>query len=96
MDLLYMTCCEKLRERGVVSKQASMVLYAMAAEGLSYEAARDAYADFTGQAPEQLQASLCYDVLRAGLDGMPAALFAEMIGEGGGLDENGVPSAKGD
>lgn len=60
-----------------------MVLYAMALEGLSYEEARDVYAEYSGQAPEQLQASLCYDVLRAGLDGMPSALFTEMIGKGG-------------
>lgn len=78
-----MTVCEKLRQKGIVSKAAAMVLYAMAAEGLSYEAARDAYAEWTDQAPERVQSQLCYDVLLAGLDGSPASLFEEMAGKGG-------------
>lgn len=82
-----MAVCERLRQKGLVSKAAAMVLYAMAAEGLSYEAARNAYAEWTDQAPEQVQAVLCYDVLKAGLDGMPGGLFEEMVGEGG-LCEN--------
>ena len=81
MDLLFLSCCEALRQTGIVSRAAGMVLYAMAAEGLSYEAARDAYAEFVGVAPEQLQAALCYDVLKAGLDGMPAAIFEELLKE---------------
>ena len=77
-----MTVCEKLRARGLVSKPAAMVLYAMVAEGVTYEAARDAYAEYVGEAPERMQSTLCYDVLRAGLEESPAAIFAEMAGEG--------------
>ena len=81
MDLLFMSICEMLRARGIVTKSAAMVLYAMVAEGLTYEAARDAYAEYVGEAPERLQSALCYEVLRAGLDRSPAAIFAEIAGE---------------
>ena len=86
MDLLYMAICEILRARGLVSKAAAMVIYAMVTEGLSFEAARDAYAAFVDDAPERVQSVLCYDVLRAGFDMMPAELFREIVGEVGKVE----------
>lgn len=76
-----MSVCEKLRVAGIVTRQAAAVLYAMALHDISYAAARDAYADFMGIAPEQLQAALCYDTLKAGYDGSPEELFSQLIGE---------------
>lgn len=82
MDLLYMAICERLRRKGIVYKAAAMVLYAMVTEGVSYEVARDAYADWIGTEPEKLQSMLCYAVLKAGLEGSPARILEEMAGEG--------------
>lgn len=82
-DLLYMAIWERLRQRGIVSQAASMIIYAMVTESVSYQVARDGYADWCGRAREQVQADLCYDVLKAGYDTMPAQLFAEIIGEVG-------------
>lgn len=76
-----MLVCEKLRVAGIFTRQAAAVLYAMALNGINYEAARDAYADFAGLAPEQLQAALCYDTLKAGYDISPGELFAQLLGE---------------
>lgn len=86
MDLLLMAVCEKLRQVGIVSRTSAAVLYAMVENGLSYEEARDTYAEFAGRAPEQVQSDLCYDVLRAGFDGMPAQIFAELRGEVSGIE----------
>lgn len=81
-----MAVCEKLRQIGIVSRPSAAVLYAMAENGLSYEEARDTYAEFAGRAPEQVQATLCYDVLKAGFDGMPAQIFVELLGEVSGIE----------
>jgi hypothetical protein len=76
-----MSVCEKLRVAGIVTRQAAAVLYAMALNDISYEAARDAYADYMGIASEQLQAALCYDTLNAGHDISPEELFSQLMGE---------------
>ena len=81
-DLLFIAICERLRKVGLCSRAAAMVTYAMAVEGLTYEAARDVYAEWIGEAPERLQADLCYDVLQAGHEVSPAKLLGDLIGEG--------------
>lgn len=79
MDRLYEAICRHTDARGLLSRAAVMVLYAMAAEGVTYEEARNAYAEWIGEPPERLQADLCYDILRAGYEVPPAKLFAEII-----------------
>ena len=63
-----------LAAKGLRYKAASMILYAMAVEALTYEEARDIYAEWVGDAPERVQASLCYEVLSAGMEIPPVKL----------------------
>ena len=81
MDFLYMVICEKLRAKGIVEKSVVMVVYAMITNGLTYEQARDFYAEFIGTSREQAQSGLCYATLRAGYDGMPGQILTEIAEE---------------
>ena len=68
-----------LAAKGLRYKAASMILYAMAVEALTYEEARDIYAEWVGDAPERVQASLCYEVLSAGMEIPPAKLLGDFL-----------------
>lgn len=70
-----------LMEKGLRHRAASMILYAMAVEALTYEEARDIYAEWVGVAPERVQSSLCYDVLSAGMEIPPAKLLGDFLEE---------------
>ena len=54
---------EWLRGEGLQSRAAAYVLYAMAAEGLTYQAALQAYAEFIDDAPQRVHAQICYAIL---------------------------------
>ena len=65
----------------------------MVTNGLTYEQARDFYAEFLHTSPEQAQAALCYATLRAGFDGMPGEILTALAEEV--KHENGVFASTG-
>ena len=69
------------RGEGLASRETAFILYAMASERLSYNEAMRIYADWIGEAPERVHASLCYDVLRAGNDVGPETVLQSYLEE---------------
>ena len=93
-DILWLAVLDWMDGRGLKSKAAGFILYAMAAEVITYEEARDIYAEWLGDAPERVHASVCYDILRSGAEIPPAKYLQELLEE---LkeDEDGVYAAEG-
>lgn len=72
---------EWLRDEGLCSRAAAYILYAMAAEGLNYQTALRAYAEFINDAPERVHAQICYAILCTNYDVGPETFLQTFLDE---------------
>ena len=86
---LYKVILERLYSYGIMTRRAVFIVFAMADLGESFTDARDHYAAWAEQAPEQIQAGLCYDTLSAGFDGTPEQILTDIVKEVKAI-ENGM------
>lgn len=57
------------------------ILYIMATENASYIAARNFYSEWVDDAPERVQAAICYELLRTGREETPEHFFNRLLKE---------------
>lgn len=76
---LYLAAEAALCRCGVDNVDLAMILFAMAYGGLSYTDALQFYADFRGEAPERMQSSICYHLLKDGVERNPCDLLGELV-----------------
>ena len=72
---------EWLCDEKMLTRAAACILYAMAAEGLSYREALLVYADYIDDAPERIHSQLCYSVLCTDYDSGPETFFQTFLEE---------------
>lgn len=76
---LYLAAEAALRRCGVDNVDLAMILFAMAYGGLSYTDALQFYSDFRGEAPERMQSSICYHLLKDGVETKPCDLLGGLL-----------------
>ena len=76
---LYLAAEAALRRCGVDNVDLSMILFAMAYGGLSYTDALQIYSDYLGEAPERMQSSICYHLLKDGVERNPCDLLGGLL-----------------
>lgn len=72
---------EWLRDEKMLSKAAAYILYAMAAEGLSYRDALRIYAEFIDETPTRVHSQICYDILCTDYECGPETFFQTFLEE---------------
>ena len=76
---LYLAAEAALRRCGVDNVDLAMILFAMAYGGLSYTDALQIYSDYLGEAPERMQSSICYHLLKDGVEMQPCDLLGGLL-----------------
>ena len=78
---LYQAAEAALRRCGVDNVHLTMILFAMAYGDLSYTDALQIYSDYIGEAPERMQSSICYHLLKDGVEAKPCDLLGGLLEE---------------
>lgn len=81
IDVLFPAIVDRLQAEGIRSRSLAMVVFAMALVNISYSEAVRYYSEWREEAPERIQAQLCLDVLRAGLEVAPELLAKKILEE---------------
>lgn len=76
---LYLAAEAALCRCGVDNVDLVMILFAMAYGGLSYTDALQIYSDYLGEAPERMQSSICYHLLKDGVEMKPCDLLGGLL-----------------
>lgn len=77
----YLAAEAALSRRGVDNVHLSMILFAMVYGGMCYMDALKFYADYRGEAPERMQSSICYHLLKDGVERNPCNLLGDLVDE---------------
>ena len=87
---------EQLRRRGIEDQGFLLVLCAMLLDGVDYEGAVDALADFWQDAPERINATLCYRVIVSpGEIVHPRKIMSDILDDWRKLNDYRISAAKG-
>ena len=87
---------EQLRRRGIEDQGFLLVLSAMLLDGADYDTAVEALADFWRDAPERINATLCYRVIVSpGEIVHPRKIMSDILDEWRKLHDHRISAAKG-